>query len=243
MLPATIRELWRYPVKSMLGERGERFWLDQRGVVGDRLYAVRDGAGKFGSGKTTRRFRRIDGLFRFHAAYDGDTPLVTFPDGATLRADDPTIHAALSAQLGLPVTLSREADISHFDDGPLHLLTTASLRTLGALGASWLAGSGDRADARLDGRRFRPNILIETEEDGFPEEGWLGREIAVGPVVRLRVVRRTDRCVMVSMSQDDLPADPRILRAIARVNSACLGVFAEVVTPGPVRVGDRITLL
>ena len=242
-LLATVRELWRYPVKSMLGERGDRFWLDRRGIVGDRLYAVRDEAGKFGSGKTTRRFRRMDGLFRFRAVYDGDTPLVTFPDGVTLRGDDPAIHEALSAHLRAPVTLSREADISHFDDGALHLLTTASLRTLGALGASWLASSGDRAEATLDARRFRPNILIEAESDGFPEEDWQGHDIAIGSSVRLRVTRRAQRCVMVSMSQDDLPADPRVLRAVARVNATCLGVFADVVTPGPIHVGDRITLL
>ncbi len=243
MMPATVRELWRYPVKSMLGERGERFWLDQRGLVGDRLYAVRDQAGKFGSGKTTRRFRRIDGLFRFRAAYDGDIPLVTFPDGGTLRGDDPAIHEALSARLGLPVTLSRESDISHLDAGAVHILTTASLRTLRALGASFLAGSGNRVEASLDGRRFRPNILVETEAEGFPEESWQGHQIAVGPEARLRVAQRAQRCVMVSMSQDDLPADPRVLRAVAHVNDACLGVLAEVITPGPVRVGDRITVL
>jgi hypothetical protein len=123
-----VADLWRYPVKSMLGERCEHVCLDERGVIGDRLYGVRDAAGKFGSGKTTRRFRRIDELFRFRAVYDGDVPILSFPDGATFRGDDPAIHAALAAQLRLPVTLSREAEISHFDAGPLHLLTTASLR-------------------------------------------------------------------------------------------------------------------
>ena len=60
MLVGTVRELWRYPVKSMRGERCEHLEIDHRGAIGDRLYAVRDEAGKFGSGKTTRRFRRID---------------------------------------------------------------------------------------------------------------------------------------------------------------------------------------
>src|SRR5215472_2235043 len=131
MLVGMVCDLWRYPVKSMRGERGEQLELDRRGVIGDRLYAVRDVAGKFGSGKTTRRFRRIDGLLQFRAVYDGAVPLLTFPDGTAMRGDDPAIHVALSAQLAMPVTLSREAEISHFDAGPLHLLTTASLRTLG----------------------------------------------------------------------------------------------------------------
>src|SRR5579872_802023 len=103
MVIGVVADLWQYPVKSLLGEQRERVWLDQRGVIGDRLYAVRDEAGKFGSGKTTRRFRRIEGLFRFRAVYDGDVPLLTFPDGTTWRGDDPAIHAALSTDLRMPV--------------------------------------------------------------------------------------------------------------------------------------------
>ncbi|MGZ3636809.1 MAG: MOSC domain-containing protein [Ktedonobacterales bacterium] len=233
MISGTVRELWRYPVKSMRGERCERLWLDQRGVIGDRLYAVRDEAGKFGSGKTTRRFRRIDGLFRFRAVYEGEVPLLTFPDGTTLRGDDPAIHAVLSAQLGMPVTLSREAEISHFDAGPLHLLTTASMRTVGE----------SLPECALDGRRFRPNILVETEASGFPEDAWQGQDIAVSADVRLRVAGRTERCVMVGLAQDELPNDSRILREVARVNAACLGVYADVLTPGAIRIGDRIRLV
>lgn len=233
MICGTICELWRYPVKSMLGERCEQLQMDQRGVIGDRLYAICDEAGKFGSGKTTRRFRRMDGLFRFRAAYDGELPLLTFPDGSMLRGDAPAIHAALSAQLGLPVTLSREEAISHFDAGSLHLLTTASMRTLGA----------SLPESALDGRRFRPNILIETEAGGFPEDDWLGKEIAVGADVRLRIKGRTERCVMVTMAQDELPYDPGILRAVTHANALCLGVYAEILTPGVIRIGDRIQLL
>lgn len=217
----------------MRGERCERLRLDQRGVIGDRLYAVRDEAGKFGSGKTTRRFRRIDGLLRFRAVYEGEVPLLTFPDGSTLRGDDPAIHAALSTHLGLPVTLSCEAEISHYDAGALHLLTTASLRTLGAS----LVG------AALDERRFRPNILVEVESSGFPEDEWLGHDIAVGTDVRLRVGERAERCVMVGLAQDELPDDVRILRKVAQMNAVCLGVYVDVLTPGVVRVGDSIALL
>ncbi len=236
MLVGMVRDLRRYPVKSMRGERGERLELDRRGVIGDRLYAVRDAAGKFGSGKTTRRFRRIDGLLQFRAVYDGAVPLLTFPDGTTIRGDDPAIHVALSAQLAMPVTLSREAEISHFDAGPLHLLTTASLRTLGGA----LAEGPEQA---LDRRRFRPNMLVETEAGGLPEDTWQGQELAVGADVRLRVAGRTERCVMVGLAQDELPHDARILKAAARVNAVCLGVYADVLAPGTIRVGDSIRFL
>lgn len=243
MMIGVVANLWRYPVKSMLGEHCECLWLDQRGVLADRLYAVRDEAGKFGSGKTTRRFRRIDGLFRFRSTYDGNVPLLTFPDGSTRRGDDPAIHAALSAHLGLPVTLSREGDISHFDAGSLHLLTTASLRTLRTLGSSFLARTAAREEAALDGRRFRPNIVIETPVNNFLEDTWQGHDIAVGPDARLRVRGRTKRCAMVNLAQDELPSDARILRALAHVNAACFGVYAEVLTPGAIRIGHRIEIL
>lgn len=226
----TVAGLWRYPVKSMLGERRESLLLERRGVVGDRLYAVRDEAGKFGSGKTTRRFRLMDGLFRFRARYDGETPVITFPDGSTLRGDEPAIHARLSDVLGINVELSREADISHFDDGPIHLVTTASLRALGALLVQ------DEADAR----RFRANIVIETDGEGFQEDSWEGREILLGDVVRLRVTRQTERCVMVNFAWDKLREEPRALRALAQAHDACMGVYADVLVPGLLRTGATV---
>ena len=226
----TIAGLWRYPVKSMLGERRESLLLERRGVVGDRLYAVRDEAGKFGSGKTTRRFRLMDGLYRFRARYDGETPVITFPDGATLRGDDPAIHARLSDVLGISVQLSREADISHFDDGPIHLVTTASLRALGAL----------LAQDETDARRFRPNIVVETDGEGFQEDSWEGRDILLGDTVRLRVTKQTERCVMVNFAWDELREEPRALRALAQTHDACMGVYADVLTPGALRQGDQI---
>lgn len=227
----TVSSLWRYPVKSMLGERCEALRIESRGATGDRLFAVRDEAGKFGSGKTTRRFRRIDGLFRFRARYVGLVPEITFPDGRVLRADQPEqVNAALSSELGLPVTLSREAEVSHFDSAPLHLVTSASLRTLG----------GELGADAIDERRFRPNLVISTEASGFAEEDWLGRELRLGEEVRLRITSRTERCVMITHAQDELSDDPRILRELARINEACFGVYAAVLTPGVVRVGDSL---
>jgi hypothetical protein len=230
----TIAGLWQYPVKSMLGERRESLLLERRGVVGDRLYAVRDEAGKFGSGKTTRRFRLMNGLFRFRANYDGETPVITFPDSATLRGDDSAIHARLSDALGISVHLSREADISHFDDGPIHLVTTASLRALGALLAQ------DEIQDEADARRFRPNIVVETGGESFLEDSWEGREILLGDHVRLRVTKQTERCVMVNFAWDELGEEPRALRALAQAHDACMGVYADVLTPGILRKDDLV---
>lgn len=226
----TIAALWRYPVKSMLGERCDSLMLNRRGVVGDRLFAVRDEEGKFGSGKTSRRFRRMDGLFRFRACYDGDTPLITFPDGETVSGTNPAIHTLLTDLLGINVELALEEHISHFDAAPIHLVTTASLRAFGALLS--LAGP--------DERRFRPNIVVETSGEDFQEDSWEGREILLGDEVRLRITARTERCVMIGFAQDDLKAEPLALRRLAQVNDVCLGVYADVLAPGILRRGDQL---
>ncbi|WP_373044003.1 MOSC domain-containing protein [Vulgatibacter sp.] len=221
-----LERLWRYPVKSMQGECVERLPIDGRGAVGDRLHAVRDEAGKFGSGKDTRRFRRIDGLFRFRARYEGEVPVVGFPDGRLVAGDDPRIHEALSRELGLPVTLAREEAVSHLDAGPLHLVTTSGLEALGLEGR--------------DEQRFRPNLVVRSAGAGFVEEGWIGRRIRVGEEVVVEIAGRTERCVMVGFPQAELPAAPGLLRKLAAAREACFGVYARVVVPGVVRVGDRL---
>lgn len=227
----TVASLWRYPVKSMLGERCDRLELDARGVAGDRLFAVRDEAGKLGSGKHTRRFRRMDGLFGLRARYDGGlVPVITLPDGSAVRGDAQEIHAAISTQLGIPVTLSREEAIPHHDAGPVHLVTTSSLRAIGAaLGAEL-----------LDERRFRPNVVLETEGAGFLEDAWIGRTLRVGDTVRLSVESDTERCRMIGLPQDELDEEPRALRELARLHAARLGIYLKVIAPGAVRVGDRV---
>jgi uncharacterized protein YcbX len=228
----TVLRLWRYPVKSMLGEECEHLDVNERGVEGDRLFAVRDADGKLGSGKTTRRFRRIDGLFGFHAVYDGNVPIILFPDGRTVRGDHPDIHAELSHILGQAVTLAQETDISHLDAGPVHLLTTASL--------AWLKAA--LPDAHADERRFRPNLLIDLPGQRQVERGWLGKTICIGNEVKLRVRDLTERCVMVTLSQDELPDDSRILKSIARDAETHFGVYAEVLTPGRITREDCVTV-
>jgi len=90
----TVAELWRYPVKSMRGERCESLLFETRGVTGDRQFAIRDAAGKFGSGKNTRRFRKIDGLLEFTTRYCGNVPEIRFPSGEVVRGDSPSIDGA-----------------------------------------------------------------------------------------------------------------------------------------------------
>jgi uncharacterized protein YcbX len=227
--------LYRYPVKSLLGESLDRVAIDERGLARDRLWSVRDGDGKLGSGKSTRRFRRMDGLLLLAASYAGageGPPVVELPDGRVARADDPAVADAVSAQVGRPVTLSREGEVSHFDEGPVHLVTTASIARLGR-----------EVGASVDVRRLRCNLLVDTgDARGFAEDDWIGRRLQVGDTVVLDIVSSMPRCVMLDLPQRDLPAGGGLLRALTRVNDGDLGVLATVVRSGTVRRDDPVRL-
>ena len=225
--------LRRYPVKSLVGELLERVEVDARGVLGDRLWAVRDPDGKLGSGKSTRRFRKMDGLLALAARYDADTPVIELPDGRAVRGDDPDVHETLSDHVGRPVRLAREEETSHFDEGPsVHLVTTSTLAALG------------RAhDRGLDPARFRPNLVVETDAAGFVEDRWVGRRLGIGPDVVLEVRGPMPRCVMVTLAQVGLDAEHGLFRTVTEVNDGQAGVVADVVSPGAVSAGDRVHLL
>jgi len=228
-----VARAWRYPVKSLLGQSTGHIDVVAGGVVGDRRYAIRDASGRLGSGKNTQRFRKIDGLFHYHARYAGDRALVTFPDGTEVDADDPEMGALLADSLGQPVSLEREDDGAYVDDGQLHLLTSASL--------AWLQRT--LPDVEADERRFRPNLVIECMGDEPVEQDWIGCILRIGDEVVLRVVAPTERCGMVALEQDGgVTREPRVLRHITRNAGLLFGVYADIVFPGRIRVGDPVTL-
>lgn len=229
---STVVELWRYPVKSLLGEQLQEVQVEERGVVGDRLYAVTDRNGKLGSGKTSRRFRRLDGLFDLRARDGGERPIVTLPDGRELSVGDAELDAFLSERYRDELRVLREDGVPHHDAAPLHLLTTSSLR--------WLENS--LPASRIDVRRFRPNVLLEAAGAVLVEDAWVGRRFALGSAV-IRVVERTERCVMTTSAQSELPKDPNVLRAVTELNDVCLGIYATVEQPGLIRIGDALRAL
>lgn len=230
--PLRVARVWRYPVKSMLGQRADAIDVAASGVVGDRRYAIRDHNGRLGSGKNAGRLKKIDGLLCFRARYEGGRAVVTFPDATEIDADDPEMGALLSDVLGQPVGFERTDDGSHVDAGPLHLLTTASL--------AWLART--LPAAKTDERRFRPNVVIEAAGDEPVEQDWIGRTLRIGAEGVLRVTEPTERCGMVALEQDDLPRDPGVLRHITQNADLNFGVYAEVITPGRIEAGDEVVL-
>lgn len=240
-----VSEIWRYPVKSMLGERLDEVELGLRGVTGDRAYGVLDvGRGSVLSAK------REPSLFRCSARYAGGVLEVELPDGRVTRPGD-ELDRALTDLIGRPVTLVRAASFPHarlqgevegdepsewdapegtfFDASHLHLLASSTLRHF----------SGLYPEGRFEARRFRPNFVIETAGDGLVDEETIGHALRIGSSV-VQVTKPCSRCVMTSHAQAELPRDPGILRTVAQRNSNNLGVRASVVEPGPVRVGDEV---
>jgi uncharacterized protein len=175
----------------------------------------------------------MDGLLALSASYDHDVPVITFPDGKQIRGDDEGIHAALSSHVGRAVTLAREQNISHFDEGPLHLITTASLAHL------------ERAHGRpIDPRRVRANLLLDTgATNGLVEDAWPGKRLHIGDDLIVQIRAPMSRCIMLNVPQVGLPADEHLLTTISRLNETNLGVVADVIEPGIASIGDSVCFL
>lgn len=227
-----VAELWRYPVKSLGGQQLTQAACGVRGIEGDRRWAVRGADGKLGSGKTTRRFRRMPGLLSMSSFLDGnDRAWVRFPGEDTGRVDDPATSTAVGTVVDEDVVLVEETTVSHFDDAPLHLLSSASLAWLHAL----------RPGDQIDRRRFRPNLVIDVPgEPGRVEEEWIGHELQIGDVT-ISVTRPTERCVMTTLAQDGLPFAPQVLKQLEEASDSLLGVYAQVITAGTLHTGDLVT--
>jgi len=233
-LAGRVARLWRYPVKSMLGERAATLALDNEGVRGDRRYVARDAHGRPNSGKSLSGHGRIEGLLDLSAGIGDDGPEIRFPDGIRRGLDDPDLEAALTATLGQPVTLRDEGGTAgaHVDSSPVHLLTTASL--------AWLCAT--LPDATVDERRFRPNIVVDWPDDQPVEQDWIGCRLRVGEI-ELRITEPTVRCGMVSMAHAELPRDPSVLRHITKQADLNFGVYAQVITPGCIAENDRVDVV
>jgi uncharacterized protein len=229
--PMRIAQIWRYPVKSLAGERLEAVHVDARGLDGDRLWALVDPDGGIASGKTTTRFRKLTGLLHHSSRLDDGVPIITLADGRSARVDDPVVDSLLAAIAPPGWSLQPENSTPYFDAADVHLVTTRTLATL-----------SEAVGETVPVQRLRPNLLLELEYNApFPEDGWVGRTLRVG-TAEVRVVARCERCVMVGHSQAALESRPKLLKMIGVVNDVCAGVYAEVVTPGDLCEGDTALL-
>jgi len=245
MLPSVrIDQLWRYPVKSFGGERVETATIETDGLLGDHVWAVVDAeSGNIGSAK---RFRRYGDLLLCSARILDDTDPrdpaaleLTLLDGTVVRGDDTGVHDLLSQVVHHDVRL--ESRSRTYDEAPVHLVSRSAVAAL---------GTGEPSDTAL--RRFRPQIVVDTPDSpGFVEDDWIGRHVAAGAAV-LGPHKRTARCVMVTLTHQEVPARREMLRGITAVHQVpnvpdgrpapCIGVYATVPTPGRVAVGDAVVV-
>jgi uncharacterized protein YcbX len=222
--------LWRYPVKSMEAEELDGVEVSWHGLAGDRRWAfIRDGQAHNGFPWLTIRERpemaRYQPRFAEPCRPDASPTLVRTPSGDEFDVADP----ALAAELGPGVRVIKQ-NRGVFDTMPLSLLTAQALASLGQLVGTDVAAG-----------RFRPNIYVDACGHGFPENTWVGRVLRIGGL-RVRVDKRDQRCVVVTVDPVTLHRDPAILRAIARELDTQFGVYGSTVEPGRVAVGDLVEL-
>jgi MOSC domain-containing protein len=264
--------LWRYPVKSMMGEEVNAAQVTERGLVGDRQFAVVDAAtGKVAGAKNPRKWANF---FDCRAAYveplqrGSKLPAVrlTMPDGTVVTSDQPDLRRILSTALGREVAFAEARGdgewsgataeeywpdmegLDHRDtvtEWELPAGTFFDLAVVHVLTTATIERL--RAlypEGRFEVRCFRPNIVVATGPDaqGFAENDWIDHTVAIGDEVRLRVTGPCPRCVMTTLPQGDLPKDAGILRTAAQHNQANVGVYADVIAGGTIRRGDSVTI-
>ncbi len=212
-----VEELWRYPVKSLRGERLAVADIGADGVAGDRLVHVRQQSGRV----VTSRFRpRLLGL-QGSLGDDGEPLVEGLPwDSAGARE---LVRAA--AGPGVELVRFKGGDRGQrYDVLPLTVLTASMAETVG-----------------VDRRRFRPNIVIAGAVD-LDEAGWTGYGLRAGGVV-IGVRNRRTRCVMTTFDPDTLEQDPGVLRRIVRSFGGEVALDCWVVEPGRIAEGDPVELV
>jgi MOSC domain-containing protein len=209
-----LAEIWRFPVKSMAGERLLSAELRRDGIEGDRLVQAWDGRGRILTARTR------PGLLGLRAVLGDDgQPRV---DG--LPWTDPEVTRRVEQSAGAGARLRRFEEEGRFDVLPLLVVTDGSLAAFGR-----------------DSRRLRPNLVIAGVE-GLAERDWEGRALRVGAaVVGLADLR--GRCVMTTFDPDTQQQDIGVLRDIASRFDGRLGLNALVLEPGRIAQGDPVELL
>jgi uncharacterized protein YcbX len=208
-----IAELWRFPVKSMAGERLTSAELGPLGIPGDRVVHVENEKGRV----ITSRFRPRLLLHRGTLGADGE-PRV---DGRPWT--DEGVRRDLVAAVGEPARLVRDESPERFDVLPLLIATDGAIAAFGH-----------------DGRRLRPNIVIGGV-NGLAERTWEGRRLHVGDAL-IQVVDLRERCIMTTFDPDTAAQNTEVLLEIHRNFEGMLALNCSVLRPGRAQVGDEVLL-
>lgn len=237
-----LASLWRYPVKSMMGEELNTAVITDNGLLGDRSYALLDSeTNKIVSAKNPKKWPEIFYFYaRFNQSPELNKPIpkisITLPNGKIVNSDQDDIKQLLSAALNRDVNLTKraptEASLEQYwpeydgedneisDEiisGDAHEGSFFDYSTIHILTTATLLHLQQLYPAgRIESRRFRPNLIISTkpEQTGFVENDWVGKTIRIGDV-KLLITDPCPRCVMPTLAQGDLNKDAKILRTIA----------------------------
>jgi len=212
----TVRELWRYPVKSMAGERLEEADLRLTGIAGDRVVQVRHaGTERVITSRTAPRLLGLAGTWDEAAG----APRV---NGLPWRSR--AVQTLVREAAGAEARLVRDDGAGRFDVLPLLVATDGAIAALG-----------------VDHRRLRPNLVLGGVE-GLTERSWPGRRLRIGPVL-IQVASLRQRCVMTTFDPDTQVQDVGVLRRIVEEFDGRMALDCAVLEAGTIRVGDAVALL
>jgi len=238
----TVRDLMRYPVKSMAGTAARSALLGWHGFAGDRRFAFRRVDDR--SGFPWLSASRLPELLLYRPfnpdddGAGGGEPLppshVRTPAGQELELWSDALRAEIAARLGSDVQLMSLRN-GTFDDAFVSVINLATI-----------AGVGREAGVQLDVRRFRPNVVLDTEEaEPFREGAWVGGTLLFGgaePRVAVSVTANDVRCMMINLDPDSARQDARVMKAVVRRNDNLAGVYGSAVRIGTVHVGQEVWL-
>jgi len=233
-----IEAIFRYPVKSMGGERLENARMGWHGIEGDRRLAFRRLEDR--GGFPWLSAGRLPDLLLFTPARhdqcgNGDLPThVRTPDGIEMDCFGEELAAEVGRRHGAPVQMMR-LDHGIFDEAAISVITLDTIDEIGRL-----------ADITPDVRRFRPNILVRTSRSApFHEDAWVGGVLSFGngdDAPAVAVTMPDIRCSMISLDPDSARPSPAVLKAVVRVNQNNAGVYCTVNRTGELAVGQPIFL-
>ncbi|MCU0649522.1 MAG: MOSC domain-containing protein [Gemmatimonadaceae bacterium] len=238
MIPiGRVRELVRYPVKSMAGVPVESAELGWHGLAGDRRFAFRRlGESSGFPWLTAGRLPELLLYQPFGLDHRGGEPLPTHvrtPAGVEVALRSEALQRELSGRFGSPVEVMQ---INHgiFDDAPVSVIAWATVTKL----------AGD-AKLPVDPRRMRANVLIETDDPvPFGEDDWVGGTLFFGDgEAAVSVTARDIRCMMINLDPDTATQNAQMMKSAVRLNNNNAGVYGTVVRAGKIQVGQRVSLI
>lgn len=229
-----IRQLARYPVKSMQGEAVASLPLTLQGFEEDRRYAFVQAASRSAFPWLTGR--ELPELLHYQTSVEkAGTPQVTVAvttaNGERWPVDSEELRKTLEARSGKSVFLLRDHRGS-FDIAPVSLISRQTVERI-----------AKETGTKENPWRFRPNLLVDLEGGAaFDELKWVGRVLRIGERARIAVTEVDERCVMITLDPETGQASPEILKCVVQQHNKSAGVYATVLTPGEVRAGDAIKL-